>query len=214
MTPPSRVIAIDGPGGSGKSTVSREVARRLGIAHLDTGAFYRAATLAALRSDVDLDDEEAVLQVVEGISITQEDGRTILDGEDVSEQIRTDAVTAGSSAVAVHPAVRRELVEKQREWVANHPNGAAVEGRDVGSVVLPDADVKVYLTADPAERARRRALETGTAVAQVEADLARRDTRDTLRAASPLIIAEGAVVIDTTGMSIDEVVGSILDLTG
>lgn len=213
MTRPSRVIAIDGPGGSGKSTVSREVARRLGIAHLDTGAFYRAATLAALRHRVDLGDEEAVLRVVEDSSITQEDGRTILDGEDVSELLRSDPVTAGASVVAAHPAVRRELVEKQRAWVADHPGGAAVEGRDIGSVVLPDAGVKVYLTADPAERARRRALETGADVSRVEAELAHRDSRDSERAASPLSVADGAVVIDTTGMTIEEVVESILELT-
>jgi cytidylate kinase len=213
VSPPGRlVIAVDGPGGSGKSTVSREVARRLGLAHLDTGAFYRAATLAGLRTRIDLSDEAALVAIVDRIVIDQENGRTYLDGEDVSGEIRSDEVTASVSAVAAHPSVRQRLVARQRAWVGRHGHRAAVEGRDIGSVVFPDAQVKVFLTADPAERARRRARELGAREYQVEVNLARRDRIDSSREASPLAVAEGAVILDTTGMTFEEVVERVLEL--
>jgi cytidylate kinase len=206
------VIAVDGPGGSGKSTVSREVARRLGLAHLDTGAFYRAATLAGLRTRVDLSDQAALVAVVDRIVIDQEDGRTYLDGEDVSAEIRSDEVTGAVSIVAAHPSVRHRLVARQRRWVERCGNRAAVEGRDIGSVVFPDAEVKVFLTADPAERARRRAREMGSTEDEVEASLVRRDGIDSSREASPLAVAPGAVILDTTGLTFEEVVDRVLEL--
>jgi cytidylate kinase len=206
------VIAVDGPGGSGKSTVSREVARRLGLAHLDTGAFYRAATLAGLRTRTDLSDEAALVAVVDRIVIDQKDGKTYLDGEDVSAEIRSDEVTGAVSVVAAHPSVRHRLVARQRRWVERHGNRAAVEGRDIGSVVFPDAEVKVFLTADPAERARRRARELGSTEHEVEASLVRRDGIDSSRGASPLAVADGAVILDTTGMAFEEVVERVLEL--
>lgn len=213
MTHPARlVIAVDGPGGSGKSTVSREVARRLGLAHLDTGAFYRAATLAGLRTGTDLSDEAALVAVIDRIVIEQEDGTTYLDGEDVSDEIRSDEVTGAVSVVAAHPSVRDRLVASQRRWVERHGERAAVEGRDIGSVVCPDAEVKVFLTAEPAERARRRARELDSTEQEVEAKLARRDRIDSSRDASPLAVADGAVILDTTGMTFEEVVERVLKL--
>lgn len=210
MTDPTLVIAVDGPAGSGKSTVSRRVADRLGLSHLDTGAFYRAAALAAVRAGVDLADEAAVEPVVAGAAIDQEAGMTTLDGSDVSDAIRDEAITQASSVVAAHPRVRAVLVARQREWVARHGGRAVVEGRDIGSVVLPDADLKVYLTADPEERARRRARETSADLSRVGEAIAARDRRDTTRRASPLTAAEGAVEIDTTRLGIDEVVDEVL----
>ena len=157
----SRIVAIDGPGGSGKSTVARRVAERLGWSHLDTGAFYRAATVAVLRAGIDPEDSHSVLASLTGRVFSQEPGVMLLDGEDVSVAIRQEDVTAAVSAVSAHPEVRRLLVGMQRDWVAERPGGAVVEGRDIGTVVFPDAMVKVYLDADPVVRARRRAGETG-----------------------------------------------------
>ena len=205
------VIAIDGPAGSGKSTVARAVARHLGVDHLDTGAMYRSVAFAALRDGVDPEDTEEVAALVGRVLIEAND-HVIVDGADATDAIRSPAVSMAVSAVAQNPAVRAELVRRQREWVTARPGGV-VEGRDIGSVVLPDADVKVYLTASDAERARRRAGEAGQpGHDEVAADLARRDRVDTSRAASPLVVAEGAVVIDTTGRSVAEIVELVLVL--
>ncbi|MFP5375702.1 MAG: (d)CMP kinase [Acidimicrobiia bacterium] len=205
------MIAIDGPAGSGKSTVARAVARRLGVDHLDTGAMYRSVALAALRAGADPSDEATVGALARRLAIDVDD-RVLVDGDDATEAIRGPDVSAAVSAVAQLPAVREELVRRQREWVAAR-RSAVVEGRDIGSVVLPDADVKVYLTAAEDERARRRSGEAGQpGRVQVAADLARRDRLDSGRAASPLVVARGAVVIDTTCLNVDEVVEAVLVL--
>lgn len=202
---------MDGPGGTGKSTVSRAVAARAGMPHLDTGAYYRAATLAVLRAGVDPGDPEAVYRIVSRTSMDQEGDRMYLDGEDISTEIRGEAVTAAVSAVSAHPEVRRLLVEEQRAWAEEH-GGGVVEGRDIGSVVFPDAEVKVFLDASPEVRARRRALETGEHFDDVLEDLKRRDGFDSTRPTSPLRVPDGAVVVDTSNLSIDEVVEQLLGL--
>lgn len=206
------MVAVDGPGGSGKSTVSRALARRLGWSHLDTGAFYRAATLAVLRAGVDPDHEEAVVDQLRRHRFDQAEGRIQLDGEDVSEAIRGPEVTAVVSRVSAHPAVRHHMVEAQRRWVEQHPEGAVVEGRDIGTVVFPEALLKVYLDAEPMERARRRAAEIGVDLERVAAELVHRDRQDSVREASPLRPADDAIRIDTTGMQVEEVVEMVAGL--
>jgi cytidylate kinase len=211
-----RVIAIDGPAGSGKSTVAAAVADRCGLACLHTGAMYRAATLAALRAAVDVSDAMALDALVAGLSIEVGE-HVLLDREDVTEEIRSAPVAAAVSAVSAHAGVRRRLVELQRAWVSDH-GGAVVEGRDIGTVVFPDADVKVYLTATPAVRAARRSEEAGTAgeggadLAAVAARLARRDALDAGRTVSPLAVAADAHVIDSTTLDVGEVVEKVLAL--
>ncbi|HUG08431.1 MAG TPA: (d)CMP kinase [Acidimicrobiia bacterium] len=205
------MVAVDGPGGTGKSTVSRAVARAAGLPHLDTGAFYRAATLAVLRGGVDPFDGQAVAEIVGRLVMDQIDGRMVLDGEDVSTEIRSEPVTAAVSAVSAHPEVRRMLVELQRSWVAEH-GGGVVEGRDIGSVVFPEATVKVFLDASPEVRARRRAMETGESFAEVLVDLSRRDRFDSTRAISPLTVPEDAVVVDTSELSFEQVVDQLVAL--
>lgn len=206
----STVVAIDGPGGSGKSTVSRRLAERLGLPHLDTGAFYRAATLAVLRTGADAADADQVVAAIDGVDFDQREGVMFLGGEDVGGAIRTEAVTAAVSAVSAHPLVRERMVALQRSWVSRHGGSAVVEGRDIGSVVFPEADLKVFLTASPEERARRRARESDADERDIATDLVRRDRHDSTRAASPLVAADDAVVVDTTDMTIDEVVGRLL----
>ena len=205
-----RVIAIDGPAGSGKSTVARMVAQRLGLDYLDTGAMYRSVAFAALEQGIDPGDAEPVARLAEKVAIEVAD-RVVVDGVDATAAIRTPEVTRAVSAVAANPEVRRELVRRQREWAVGR-SGAVVEGRDIGSVVFPDAVLKVYLTASDEERARRRAQEMGAPdrAAEVAADIARRDQVDSTRAASPLTVAEGAVVIDTSGRGVDEIVEEVL----
>lgn len=207
------VIAIDGPGGVGKSTVARAIAARLGVAHLDTGATYRAATLAVLEAGVDPDDGAAVLEVVEKVAMGYGLGKVYLDGRDVSTDIRSAEVTAASSIVSARAEVRSHVVDFQRLWVAVHGGHAVVEGRDIGTVVFPNTPAKVFLTASPEIRAARRAGDAQSAerdVATVAAELGARDRADSTRAASPLRPADDAVVIDTSDLSIDEVVDAIL----
>ena len=197
------VVAIDGPAGAGKSTVARALADRLGFTYLDTGAMYRAVALAATERGVEPGQIAGSLTIEPG-------ERTLLDGRDVTDEIRTPEVSEAASRAAADPAVRRAVVAGQRrrlehgDWVA--------EGRDIGTVVAPDAEVKVFLTADPAERARRRAVELGVDPATVLAEQTIRDERDRSRAHSPLAPAAGAVQLDTTGMTLDEVVDRIADL--
>ena len=206
---PMRVIAIDGPAGSGKSTVARAVADRLGLAYLDTGAMYRSVTFAALRRSLDPTDHEQVAKLAHELDIVVAD-RVLVDGEDATAEIRGPEVTSAVSAVAANPDVRAELVGRQRRWAADH-DGGVIEGRDIGSVVFPDAQLKVYLTASDEERARRRALEASADdVDAVAADIARRDHVDSTRSASPLTAARDAIVIDTTGRSVDDIVDEIL----
>ena len=206
-----RVIAIDGPAGSGKSTVARAVADRLGLAYLDTGAMYRAVTFAAIRRGIDPSDAGPVARLAEDLDIDVAD-TVIVDGVDATIEIRSPEVTRAVSAVAANPAVRHELVARQRQWAEAH-DGGVVEGRDIGTVVFPDADVKVYLTADDSERASRRSKEMlDMHYDQVAADIARRDHIDSSRAASPMAVADDAVHIDSTGRGIDEVVDDVLAL--
>jgi cytidylate kinase len=206
------IVTMDGPAGTGKSTVSRLVADRLGIPRLDTGAFYRAAGLAALRAGIDLDDHSAVADLVAGLQLDQSGGRMLMDGVDVSEEIRTQIVTEASSRVSVHPDVRGLLVVYQRDWVARNENRAVVEGRDIGSVVFPGATVKIYLDARPEVRAQRRAAQTGEEYDLVLDDLRSRDSRDSTREASPLTVPDGAVVIDTSDLDVEQVVEKVVGL--
>ncbi len=208
MTSPARLIAIDGPSGSGKTTVARALAARLGVDHLDTGAMYRSVALAVLKRGVDAGDEEAVSRVARGVHIEVGE-RVVVDGAEATTDIRSDEVTRAVSQVASNAAVRSEMVRRQREWAALR-GGGVVEGRDIGTVVFPDADVKVYLTAGDSERARRRSAETGGQQDTVAADMARRDEADSTRTASPLKPADGAVVLDTSDLSVDEVVEEVL----
>ncbi|MFI5911056.1 (d)CMP kinase [Dactylosporangium sp. NPDC051541] len=203
------VIAVDGPSGSGKSTISRRVAQAIDARYLDTGAMYRAVTYAVLRDNVDLGDADKIATVAEVVELTIGTDPTTphisVDGVGVDREIRGPEVTGAVSAVSAVPAVRRLLVDRQREIIAESDR-IVVEGRDIGTVVAPDADLKVYLTADAEERARRRSSENATSQAATAADLARRDRLDSTRAADPLRRADDAVVLDTTALGIDEVV--------
>ncbi|HTL83979.1 MAG TPA: (d)CMP kinase [Acidimicrobiia bacterium] len=208
------VVAIDGPSGSGKSTVARGVAAQLSLPVLDTGAMYRAVTLAVLEAGADLHDENACAEIARTRDVRVELGVTTLDGRDVSAAIRGPEVTAAVSAVSAHPSVRAVLVARQREWVAAR-RGAVVEGRDIGTVVFPEAAVKVFLTADDAERARRRQRDENAAARAVDLDevrarLERRDALDSQRAVSPLRAADDALLIDTTALDVDTVVADIV----
>lgn len=197
------VIAIDGPAGAGKSTVARAVAKALRFTYLDTGAMYRCVALASLRRDAD------PAELVNGLEISLGE-RVLLDGEDVTAAIRLPEVSARASEVAAEPAVRRAMVAQQRrllsggDWVA--------EGRDIGTVVAPSAELKIFLTADPAERARRRAAELGVEPEAVLAEQAARDERDSTRVDSPLRPADGAVELDTTGLTLEQVVACVVAL--
>jgi len=213
----SVVVAMDGPSGSGKSSTSRGVASRLGLRYLDTGAQFRAMTAWMLRHGVDTDDPEAVaarahLPVL--VSGTDPLDPTItVDGEDVAEAIRSAEVTAAVSPVATVAAVRTRLLELQRAIISEAlaDGGIVVEGRDIGSVVWPDAEVKLYLTADAAARAARRTAENGSgSVAATEADLLRRDAIDSSRTAAPLVVPEGAVHLDTTPYGLEEVIDQVV----
>ena len=206
-----RVVAIDGPAGTGKSTVARELSRRLGLRHLDTGAMYRAVTWAVLDAGIDPADAEGAAGIARTARLDLDEGGVRVDGHDVTGAIRGPAVTAAVSAVSAHPDVRAALVARQREWVTSH-GGGVLEGRDIGTVVFPDAELKLYLTASPVVRAARRAAESGGDVHSVAADLARRDRADSSRAASPLQEAADAVVLDTSDLTPEAVVERILHL--
>ncbi|MCW3819561.1 (d)CMP kinase [Micromonospora sp. DR5-3] len=209
------VVAVDGPSGSGKSTVSRRLAVALGARYLDTGAMYRAITWAVLRSGVELTDAESVAKVAGEVDLrigTDPQGYGVTaDGVHVEKEIRGPEVTAAVSAVAAVPAVREQLVARQREMITNSDR-IVVEGRDIGSVVAPDADLKVYLTASEAARAQRRSAEDAADVAATAADLARRDRLDSTRKVNPLQQAPDAVVLDTTELGIDQVVARLREL--
>lgn len=216
----SLVVAVDGPAGTGKSSVSRGLARSLGARYLDTGAMYRIVTLAVLRADIDLTDtpgiEAAAADVPLSVGYDPDEDRAYLDAEDVSGEIRGDAVTKAVSAVSAVPAVRARLVGLQRELAAGQ-SSVVVEGRDIGTVVLPDADVKIFLTASAEERARRRhdqnvASGLASDYEAVLADVKRRDHLDSTRAVSPLRAAEDALVVDTSDMTEPEVVAHLLEL--
>ena len=199
-----RVVAIDGPVGSGKSTVAKAVAERLGLPFMESGAMYRVVALAALRAEVDPADGEALTRLA--ASVDMEVGeRVLLDGDDVTAELRSPEVGRAVSPVAAVPGVRSELVRRQREWVQER-GGGVVEGRDIASVVFPDADLKVFLTASAGERARRRRMD------ETPDDLARRDLIDSTRAVSPLIVAQDAVVIDTTARPVEEIVDQIVGM--
>ena len=206
------IIAIDGPSGSGKSTLGRMLARALNLLYIDTGSMYRAVALAVLEAHVDPTDREVVTALGNRIDIDLEGDpdslNVVLNGRDVTEQIRTESVTATSSIVSTIPGVRRAMVERQR---AMGRRGAVLNGRDIGTVVFPDADIKFFLTAVPEERAERRFREdqmssnSSASLAETLADMIERDRRDSTRADSPLRIAENAIVVDSTGKSVDEV---------
>jgi CMP/dCMP kinase len=210
------ILAIDGPAGSGKTTVARAVSEALGLPTLETGAMYRALTWAVLQDGRDPSDAEAVAALARRVHIEVGD-RVVVDGKDVTDEIRTAEVTAAVSAVSAVPAARVALVACQRNWIDAH-GGGVLEGRDIGTVVAPDAVLKVFLVASEEERARRRlAQDEGRAgghragLSETQAAIRRRDTLDSSRAASPLTPAADAVVLDTTGRSVDDIVAEIVD---
>jgi cytidylate kinase len=217
------IVAIDGPAASGKSTVARALAGRLGLAYLDTGAMYRALAVEAVHRDIDLDDAAALTRLAHGAHVSFEhDGsspfpsRVLVDDRDVTAEIRTPGADLAVSPVSAVRGVRSAMVLQQRRIAANGPD-IVLEGRDIGTVVFPDAEVKVFLTASPEERARRRAIDmdrrgVDMSVDDVLKDLIRRDECDSSRETSPLVQAADAIELDTTGLSIDEVVGRIADM--
>jgi cytidylate kinase len=209
------VVAVDGPSGAGKSTAGRALARRLGYTFVDTGAMYRAVALAALRAAASPDDADAVAALARASRIELADGggRVVLDGEDVTLEIRTREVSAAASRVSAHPAVRREMVARQREM--GREGGVVLDGRDIGTAVFPDAEVKFYLDADPARRAARRHRELAAAggpaeLDAIEREIRQRDLLDSTRTDSPLTRAEDAIHLDTTDLAPDEVVERML----
>jgi CMP/dCMP kinase len=215
--PKNLIIAIDGPAGSGKSTVSKIIAKRLGLLYIDTGAMYRALTLKAMRQGVNLEDEKVLTGLAKTTKIELKDKGSLcvfLDGEDVSVSIRTPEVTANVRYIARTPGVRQEMVKLQR--ALGEVSGGVLEGRDIGTVVFPDADYKFYLDASPEERAKRRLKDLAelgrqTKVDDVKKDIVARDESDIKRTVGALKVAGDAIVVDTTSLSIDEVVDMLID---
>ncbi|MGD9793023.1 MAG: (d)CMP kinase [Acidimicrobiia bacterium] len=207
------VIAIDGPAGAGKSTVARALAKRLGLEYLDTGAMYRAVAFAALRRNLEPDDVEAVASIVDDLELTVNE-KVIVDGVDATIEIRGPEVTRAVSPVAANPKVRAELTRRMREWAEAH-DGGVVEGRDIGSVVFPDAELKLYVTARAEVRAARRHKEvTDLDYDQVAASIAERDTIDRNREHAPLVEADGAIIIDSSDRTVADLVDEIISLLG
>jgi len=204
------VIAIDGPAGAGKSTVARALAGRLGMTYLDSGAMYRCAALAALRAGAELEDGDELAGLARRLEIELAGDRIRLDGEDVTEAIRDPAVSAAASRVSIHPGVREAMVQRQRALIA--AGDYVAEGRDIGTVVSPEAPLKVFLTASEEERAHRRAAELGEPAAEVRQAQAARDARDRGREHGALRAAADAVEVDTTGLDVDAVVERIAKL--
>ena len=197
------ILAIDGPAGSGKSTLAKQVAKQLSLEYLDTGAMYRSVAAVALAQSASLDDEAEIAEIAERINIRFDDGRVYVDDDDLTEAIRSPEVNAAVSQVAANPGVRSIMRRQQRSW-ARVRGGGVLEGRDIGSVVFPEARLKVYVTATPEERARRRSLESGRSVDDIMEEILQRDTKDSTRGDSPLVADQEAVVIDTTGKTIQE----------
>lgn len=206
-----RVVAIDGPAGAGKSTIAQLLAARLGVPYLDTGAMYRAVTFAALRDGIDPRDEEGVAALARATKIELAPGRVTVDGIDVTVEIRTVRINSAVSHVAALSAVRSIMRAAQREWVVAR-GGGVVEGRDIGTVVFPDATLKVYLTARPDVRARRRVAESGGDVDEIARSIAERDRLDSTRSDSPLATADDSLQVDTSDMTIEEVVDELQHL--
>lgn len=206
-----RVIAIDGPAGAGKSTIAKALAARLGLEYLDTGAMYRAVTFAALRRGLDLADLDAVAGLARRVDLEVGQGGVLVDGVDATAAIRGPEVTGSVSLVAANSGVRAEMRSRQQAWAAER-GGGVIEGRDIGSVVFPDAALKLYLTASPRVRAERRVAEAGGDVDEIEKAIAARDLLDSTRADSPLTEAAGSATVDTTGLTIPEVLDRILQL--
>lgn len=204
------VIAIDGPAGAGKSTVARAVATEIGFTYLDSGAMYRCVALAALEKGEPLDDGEALGDLAAGLEIGFDGPRVLLGADDVSEAIRTPDVTAAASRVSVHPRVRAAMVSRQQQLIAT--DDYVAEGRDIGTVVSPDSPLKIFLTASDEERARRRAAESGEDVESVLDAQRRRDARDIEREHGALRPADDAIELDTSSLSLEEVVGRIVDM--
>ena len=204
----TRVIAIDGPAGAGKSTIGKALAARLHLEYLDTGAMYRAVTFLAMQRGLDLSDTALIGALARSALLEVSMRGVVIDGLDATAAIRTPEVTAEVSQVAANSEVRAEMRDRQREWAAER-GGGVIEGRDIGSVVFPDAELKLYLTASPRVRAERRVAEAGGDVDEIERSIAARDHYDSNRSDSPLVRADGSLVVDTTGMGIDEVLAHI-----
>jgi cytidylate kinase len=208
-TPSVNVVAIDGPAGAGKSTIARELARKLNLPYLDTGAMYRGITCAALRRGIDVNNVGAVAQLALSTVLDISDDALVVDGLDATQDIRGEAVTRSVSVVAANSEVRTELRERQRNWVTER-GGGVVEGRDIATVVFPDARLKVFLTASPLVRAQRRVAQIGGDVEQIARDIAERDHKDSTRSDSPLRESENALYVDTSDRSISDVVNEIV----
>ena len=204
------VIAIDGPAGAGKSTVAQGVAKALGFTYLDSGAMYRCVALAAKDRGIEVEDGERLGELAWSLDIGFDGGSIRLDGDPVEGRIRSPEVTIAASHVSVHPQVRQAMVKRQRELIA--ASNFVAEGRDIGTVVSPESPLKIFLTADEEERARRRAADSGESVNKVQEDMRDRDRRDQDRADSPLRAADDSVSVDTTDLSAEQVVGRIAEL--
>ena len=205
------VVAIDGPAGAGKSTVARALANALTLKYLDTGAMFRAVTSLVLSTGTDTHDETAVGAIAERMNLVMENGSVVANGTDVTTDIRSIAVTSAVSTVAANSLVRANMRDRQRAW-SDLNGGGVIEGRDIGTVVFPDAVLKVYLTASPRVRAERRVAEAGGNINEIERSIAERDLKDSTRADSPLQESADSVVVDTSNRAIDDIVNSIVEL--